>query len=377
MDAQAFTALFTLASCLGAGLLGFQGVQALRYRSERLNKAAAGVAGVLALVGIALFALRLGQPSRLFSGFANLTSGVTLALYAVVIFVVACVLVIVMSSRAEDGSVPAWCGWVALLASVVLVAGATCGYLLSAKLGGELLATFAAFAGGALVMGCSAHLTLAAVRGDADALRLERTCLLACAVVAGVAIAGYLGWFSMDTQAQASATKSAFSMSTFTVGGASSRVGAGEQVDELLTGASAPLFWGGAVACGVVVPAVCGAVALACGKRRAAAGDVRGAGGSQVAGAGEQGDVQGAGAGKRGVNGVWVAGAGEQGGTRVAGADAGGLAGEVAAGAGEAANEATAAGGLRRGVLAGVAVVALATSVAGGYALRACLALLG
>ena len=108
MDSQVYLALYTLVTCLGAGVLGFQGAACVRWRSERLNKASAIVAGALALAGIALFALRLGRPERLFGGFANLTSGVTLALYGVVFFVVVCVAMIVMSSRTEDGSVPRW-----------------------------------------------------------------------------------------------------------------------------------------------------------------------------------------------------------------------------------------------------------------------------
>lgn len=263
MGAQVYLALFSLASCLGAGLLGFQGVQAARYRSERLNKTSAAIAGVLALAGIALFALRLGRPERLFSGFANLTSGITLSLYVVALFVVACVVMLVMSSRAEDGSVPAWCGWLAVAASVLLVAGTTCGWLLSAKLTGELAATAALMLGSACVLGAAAHLTLAAAWGDADAVGLGRRALLPCAVLAAVGMACYLGWYAADTQAAGAATKSALSMSTFTVGSVGATgVSAAERLSALLSGAGAPLFRGGAVACGVVVPLVCGACAL-------------------------------------------------------------------------------------------------------------------
>ena len=242
MDSQVYLALYTLVTCLGAGLLGFQGVSAARYRSERLNKASAVIAGALALAGIALFALRLGRPERLFGGFANLTSGVSWALYATVIFVVACVVLLVLSARAEDGSG---------------------GFLLSAKLGGKLALTFALYLGSALVLGASGYLTLACVRADADAMRLGGHALAACAVLAGVGLACYLAWFSMDTQAAQAATKSALSMSGYAVGGGIAQAGAAECVAVLLSGAKAALFWGGAVACGVVVPAAAGVLAFA------------------------------------------------------------------------------------------------------------------
>lgn len=263
MDSQVYLALYTLVTCLGAGLLGFQGVSAARYRSERLNKASAVIAGALALAGIALFALRLGRPERLFGGFANLTSGVSWALYATVIFVVACVVLLVLSARAEDGSVPAWAGTLAVVASVLLVVGVTSGFLLSAKLGGKLALTFALYLGSALVLGASGYLTLACVRADADAMRLGGHALAACAVLAGVGLAGYLAWFSMDTQAAQAATKSALSMSGYAVGGGIAQAGAAERVAVLLSGAKAALFWGGAVACGVVVPAAAGVLAFA------------------------------------------------------------------------------------------------------------------
>lgn len=282
MDSQVYLALYTLVTCLGAGLLGFQGASAARYRSERLNKASAVIAGALALAGIALFALRLGRPERLFGGFANLTSGVTIALYATVIFVVACVVVLVLSSRAEDGSVPAWAGVLAVVASLLLVAGMTCGYLLSAKLGGRLLTLLALYLGGALVLGASAYLVLAGVRADEPAMRLGRGALLACAVLAGAGLACYLAWFSMDTQAAREATKSALSMSGFTVGGGVQAAAAGEKVAGLLTGAHAALFWGGAVVCGVVVPAACGALALVRGMRAGASAGDEGAQGARV-----------------------------------------------------------------------------------------------
>ena len=52
MGAQGFLTAFALLSCLGAGVLCLQGVAAARYRGERLNVAAAGVALVCAVVAL-------------------------------------------------------------------------------------------------------------------------------------------------------------------------------------------------------------------------------------------------------------------------------------------------------------------------------------
>lgn len=106
-------------------------------------------------------------------------------------------------------------------------------------------------------------------------MRLGRGALLTCAVLAGTGLACYLAWLSMDTQAAREATKSALSMSGFTVGGGVQQAAAGEKLAGLLTGAHAPLFWGGGVACGVVVPAACGALALVRGMRVGEGGGAR------------------------------------------------------------------------------------------------------
>lgn len=269
MDSQVYLALYTLVTCLGAGVLGFQGAACVRWRSERLNKASALLAGVLALAGIALFALRLGRPERLFGGFANFTSGVTLALYGVVAFVVVCVVMLVLSSRTEDGTVPAWCGVAAIVVSVLLVCAMTCGSVLSAKPGAGLFTLMALYLGAALLLGAAAHLVLGCVLKDGGACKTGRAALAACAVLAGVGMVAYLAWYGMDTQAAAQATKTSFSMSTYTIGGAAQTL-ATDKLAGVLGGAQAGLFWGGAVACGVAAPLVCGLVALVAGKGDAA-----------------------------------------------------------------------------------------------------------
>ena len=88
MGTGGFLAVFTLLACLGAGVFGFQGVQAVRYRSERLNRPSAIVALVAAVAGVACFVARLGHWDRVFGMFGNVTSPTTLLLYAVVLFVV-------------------------------------------------------------------------------------------------------------------------------------------------------------------------------------------------------------------------------------------------------------------------------------------------
>ncbi len=265
MGAQGFLTAFALLSCLGAGVLCLQGVAAARYRGERLNVAAAGVALVCAVVALVCFALRLGHWERLFGGFSNLTSPITLLLFAWVLFVAAAVVMLVCAARSEDGSVPRWCGVLAVVAGVVLAvccALATHPYNKVTALTPDMWVLVLYYLACAGTLGSFGSWALGAARGEDTAghARLALGCVAANAVLLGI----YLGVFSLDHQAARTASQAVYAMATFTVGGTSgSVVGAAERVGALLAGPGAALFWVGAVGVGLVVPATAGAVALA------------------------------------------------------------------------------------------------------------------
>ena len=262
--------LFCVLTCLAAGLFGFQGVQAARYASEGQNRVVAIAALVLAVAGIASFALSLGHPAQLFGAFGNLASGITLLLYAAVLFVAACAVFAVLSFRTEDGSVPAWAGVMAIAAGVVLALGCAFGYLTLTegfkvtRVDGGSAALICYFVTAAAAMGAFGTGALGGFKGDAGAVALARKGALAAVALSAAAVVAYLVWFSMDVNAAAQVTKTTFDIQagSFLVGGAVNTTTAAEKLAVVLSGASAPLFWGGAVVCGLVVPAACGALAL-------------------------------------------------------------------------------------------------------------------
>lgn len=275
MGAQGFLTAFALLSCLGAGVLCLQGVAAARYRGERLNVAAAGVALVCAVVALVCFALRLGHWERLFGGFSNLTSPITLLLFAWVLFVAAAVVMLVCAARSEDGSVPRWCGVAAAAVSVAVMAFVAFGnynYLHLSTLTPDFWALATYYAANALALGALGELVLGAALGCDDAVGLARKAALPCVALSAVGMAVVLGVFALDSQAASAATTSMFSMAKYNVKAASA-VAASDMLAAVLSGASAPLFWGGAVAVGAVVPLVLSAV-LFFGKGERAGGRV-------------------------------------------------------------------------------------------------------
>lgn len=266
MGAEGFLTAFALLSCLGAGVLFFQGVAAARYRSERLNVGASVAAIACVVVAMVCFAVRLGHWERLVGGFSNLTSPITLLLFAAVLFVVAAAVLLVEAARSEDGSVPRWCGVLAAVTAVLLAACtalATHPHNKATALTPDMWVLVLYYLAAAGTFGSFATLVLGGVLQDNEALESGSKTALGCVAVSAVLLGAYLGVFSMDHQAARTALQATYAMATFTVGGTSGSVaGAADKVMALLGGSGAALFWGGAVACGLVVPAAAGAAAL-------------------------------------------------------------------------------------------------------------------
>ncbi len=258
MGAGGLLAAFSLLICLASGLMLFQGIQATLYRAERCNRAAAAVSLAAAVAALACFAARMGHVERVFGMFANVTSPTTHLLYAAVLFVVACLVYLVVSVRSEDGSVPRWCGVAAIVVSVAVMAFVAFGnynYLHLSTLTPDFWALAAYYVLNALALGALGELVLGGVLGCDDATGFAAKAALPCVALSAVAMAVVLGVFSLDSQAASAATTSMFSMTKYNVKAASA-VAASDTLAVVLSGASAPLFWGGAVAVGAAVPLV-------------------------------------------------------------------------------------------------------------------------
>lgn len=255
---------FTLLMCLASGLMFFQGIQAILYRAERCNRAAAAVSLAAAVAALVCFAARMGHVDRVFGMFANVTSPTTLLLYAAVLFVVASLVYLVVSLRSEDGSVARWCGVVAVVISVLLVAllaFANYNYLHLSTLTPDFFALAGYYGANALALGSLAMVVLGGLYADEDAMTLGRWAALVCVGLNAVLLGVFLGVFSLDSQGAQLASRSMFSMSTYTVKAtAAASVTAADRLAVLLSGTSAPLFWGGAVVCGLGLPLVASAV---------------------------------------------------------------------------------------------------------------------
>jgi DMSO reductase anchor subunit len=122
MELQWALILFTTFIAWSAGLFGAQGLLALRGKAFKSQQLALIVTLVLmAIGGVAVF-FHLQHWERIFNGFGHITSGITQELIGIVAMAVVMVVYFVMLRRRGDDTVPVWCGVLALIITVALVA---------------------------------------------------------------------------------------------------------------------------------------------------------------------------------------------------------------------------------------------------------------
>ncbi len=86
---------------------------------------------LLVIGGVAVF-FHLQHWERIFNGFGHITSGITQELIAIVILAIVALIYLGML-RKNDGSVPAWTAWLAIIFSVVLVVVMGHSYMMEAR----------------------------------------------------------------------------------------------------------------------------------------------------------------------------------------------------------------------------------------------------
>lgn len=132
MELQWELMVFTLFICLGAGVFAIQGLLSFLRKGSKIQVAALIISLIaIAIGGFGSF-LHLHHWERLFNGFGHLSSGITQELIAIVVFIVALVVYLIMLRRSET-ELPKWCGIMAMIISVVLVFVMAHSYNMSAR----------------------------------------------------------------------------------------------------------------------------------------------------------------------------------------------------------------------------------------------------
>ena len=250
MELQWPLILFTTLVAWAAGVLGFQGVLALRGAGKKSQQVLAVLSCVLlAASGIAVF-FHLQHWERIFNGFGHITSGITQELIAIVVFVVVAVAYFVAARKSDDGgTVPKWLAAAAVVISVVLAAVCAHSYMMAARPAWDSVLEVLSIVGASCILGPATVAVVMGVRGDnLEAVGPLSVVLTAIGVVCTAAYAAYIQM----------------------AGGSFAQVGhyfdptkaTKAVVDAAATAADqALLLWLGAVVVGAIVPLVCCLVA--------------------------------------------------------------------------------------------------------------------
>ncbi len=237
--------IFTLCTCMSAGIFGMQGFLAYRDKGGDLQLPALIVSVVfIGIGGIASF-LHLQHWDRIFNGFGHLTSGITQELIGIAL--IAIMMVVYFLVLRKKGTVPKWAAGMAMVASALLVFIMGHSYLMESRLIWNTYLLPAYYLASAFMLGSLAVWLIASVLKVDDAMPIcAKASLISCGVMLVVVFA-YVAFISTVTF---SAVGYYFDPTSPTTGMADPTT----YSTTLLTGQLAPTFWLGVVAIGIVLP---------------------------------------------------------------------------------------------------------------------------
>lgn len=257
MELQWPLILFTFFLCLCGGTLAVQGLLTLLGKGKKMQNLSLIVSAVSLVVGGVAVFLHLEHWERIFNAFGSLLagngtaiSGITLELWFCVLFAIVLVLYFLFMRRSEEGVAPKWCAVLAIVVGLALPAITGESYQMPALPAWNTPLLIIYYLCNAVLLGGIVAMVLAFVSKDSEAAGVAAKVSLVggivslVVVVAYAAIIGSFGQFGTieyyfdpthpDTAMVDSAAVNA----------------------SILTGSQAGMFWGLAVAVGLVAPII-------------------------------------------------------------------------------------------------------------------------
>ena len=167
MELQWPLILFTTLTAWACGVLGAQGVLALKGAGKKSQQLLAVVSCVLLAVGGVCVFFHLQHWERIFNGFGHITSGITQELIAIVAFVAVAVTYFVMARKSDDGgTLPKWMAWVAVAIGVILAAVCAHSYMMPARPAWDSVLEVLSIVGAACLLGPATCAVVLAAKGE-------------------------------------------------------------------------------------------------------------------------------------------------------------------------------------------------------------------
>lgn len=243
--------LFTFFVCASSGTLLMQGVLALRGEGKRMQIGSLLTSLILmAIGGIAVF-MHLQHWERMFNGFGHITSGITQELIGVVLIIVGIVLYFLFARRTEDGIAPKWASIVAVVVSIAMVFLMAHSYNMPARVSWDTFMLEAFYLVNMVLMGSLIALVIAYASKERASMGFLAKVALVAAIVQALVVLAYAA--VLNTSTGSFANPGYYFDPTLPDVAMTNPAGT---MASILTGADAPMFWGGAFVCLGVVPAV-------------------------------------------------------------------------------------------------------------------------
>jgi DMSO reductase anchor subunit len=153
METQWALVLFTTFLAWSAGLFATQGVYALKGECGYAQKRSLLVSFILMVIGGVAVFFHLQHWERIFNGFGHITSGITQELIFIVVMFVVMVIFFVLLRRSDDGALPKWAAWLAIISAVVLVCVMGNSYVMASRPAWNSVFEILSLVGAACAMG--------------------------------------------------------------------------------------------------------------------------------------------------------------------------------------------------------------------------------
>lgn len=166
MEIQIPLILFTSFLAWAGGTFAAQGVLAIKKEGAKIQMTALIVSFIILVLGGILVLFHLARPLHIFNGFGNPTSGITQELVAIILIGIWMVVYFVMIRQSNDGSVPAWCGIVAIVLALVLDAVMSHSYMMAARPTWNTVLQVLSIIGASCAAGPATVMAVAAFKGE-------------------------------------------------------------------------------------------------------------------------------------------------------------------------------------------------------------------
>lgn len=242
--------IFTTFICMSCGVLFAQGALTAKGEGARTQMLSLVISALLMVIGgIGVF-FHLQHWERIFNGFGHITSGITQELIGVVLMAAVIVVFFLMVRRDGNGVAPAWCGWLAMAVSLLMVFVMAHSYMMPSIPVWNNVPYVLFFVANMLAVGAIAGALLSRMKASFKAAELCERASVAVLVVYALVIGVCVAYNTMLGDSAYAQVGYYFDPTLPDV----AVVNPAAVLISVVAGENALLFWGGVVVLGVAVP---------------------------------------------------------------------------------------------------------------------------